>query len=52
MAIEIPAHAAVAVASVLAAFVAGLVAAFNLTLSKEQKVSEMRQAWIDGLQWN
>jgi hypothetical protein len=31
------------------AFIAGLFSFLNLVLSKEQKVSELRQAWIDGL---
>ena len=45
----IPATAIVAIATVVAALITGVIAIVNLTLSKEQKVSEMRQAWIDGL---
>jgi hypothetical protein len=39
----------VAIATVVAALITGVIAIVNLTLSKEQKVSELRQAWIDGL---
>ena len=46
---EIPAQAIVAIATITAALITGVIAIVNLTLSKEQKVSEMRQAWIDGL---
>ena len=35
--------------AITAAIVAGLFSFLNLVLSKEQKVSELRQAWIDGL---
>jgi hypothetical protein len=35
--------------ALLAAFVTGFVALIGLIISKEQKVSEFRQAWIDGL---
>ncbi len=35
--------------AVVAALIAGLFSFFNLVLSKEQKLSELRQAWIDGL---
>jgi len=45
----IPAQAIVAIATVLAALITGMIAMVNLTLSKEQKISELRQAWIDGL---
>ena len=37
------------VATVVAALIAALISFVNLTLSKEQKTSEFRQAWIDGL---
>jgi len=38
-----------AVATFVASLIAGVFALVNLTLSKEQKVSEFRQAWIDAL---
>ena len=44
-----PAQTLVAVATVVAALIAGLISFVNLTLTKEQKTSEFRQAWIDGL---
>jgi hypothetical protein len=34
---------------VVAALITSMIAFVNLTLSKEQKTSEFRQAWIDGL---
>tara|TARA_R110001583_G_scaffold167075_1_gene319893 strand:+ start:504 stop:1160 length:657 start_codon:yes stop_codon:yes gene_type:complete len=37
------------IATVVAALITSLIAFVNLTLSKEQKTSEFRQAWIDGL---
>jgi len=37
------------IATVVAALIAALISFVNLTLSKEQKTSEFRQAWIDGL---
>lgn len=46
---EMPAQAVVAIATVVASLITGTIALVNLTLSKEQKVSEFRQAWIDGL---
>lgn len=46
---EIPAQTVVAIATVVAALITGVIAMVNLTLGKEQKVTEMRQAWIDGL---
>jgi hypothetical protein len=45
----IPSQAVVALATVIAALITGVIAVVNLTLAKEQKISEMRQAWIDGL---
>jgi len=39
----------VAIATVVAAVIAGLISVVALTLTKEQKTSEFRQAWIDGL---
>src|SRR5208283_2502860 len=38
-----------AVGSIVAALIAGLVSLLGLIISKEQKVSEFRQAWIDAL---
>lgn len=46
---ELPAQALVAVGTVVAALIAGVLSFVNLTLTKEQKTSEFRQAWIDGL---
>jgi hypothetical protein len=39
----------VAVGAVAAAMIAGLFALLGLIISKEQKISEFRQAWIDAL---
>ncbi len=39
----------VAIGAVVAALVAGLVSLLGLIISKEQKISEFRQAWIDAL---
>jgi hypothetical protein len=39
----------VAVGAIVAAVIAGLVSLLGLIISKETKVSEFRQAWIDGL---
>ena len=39
----------VAIGTMIAAFIAGLVSLLSLIISKEQKVSEFRQAWIDAL---
>lgn len=49
MQMELPAQALIAAATVVAALIAGLISVVNLTLTKEQKTSEFRQAWIDGL---
>jgi hypothetical protein len=38
-----------AIATVIAALIAAAMSFVNLTLNKEQKTSEFRQAWIDGL---
>ena len=35
--------------AIIVALIAGLFSLLNLVLSKEQKVSELRQAWIEGL---
>ena len=45
----VPSNVFVAAATVVAAVIAGLVSFVALTLTKEQKTSEFRQAWIDGL---
>jgi hypothetical protein len=37
------------IATVVAALITSFISFVNLTLSKEQKTSEFRQAWIDGL---
>jgi hypothetical protein len=37
------------IATVVAALITAIISFVNLTLSKEQKTSEFRQAWIDGL---
>ena len=37
------------IATVVAALITAVISFVNLTLSKEQKTSEFRQAWIDGL---
>ncbi len=39
----------VAIGAIVAALIAGLVSLLNLIISKEQKVSDFRQAWIDEL---
>ena len=38
-----------AIATVVAALIAAAMSFISLTLNKEQKTSEFRQAWIDGL---
>jgi hypothetical protein len=47
--LELPAQTIVAAATVVAALIAGLISFVNLTLTKELKTSEFRQAWIDAL---
>ena len=49
MATSLPAQSLVAIATLVAALIAGAIAFVNLTLTKEMKTSEFRQAWIDGL---
>ena len=39
----------VASAAIIAAFIGGLFSLIGLIISKEQKTSEFRQAWIDAL---
>jgi hypothetical protein len=46
---ELPAGSIAAIATVIAALIAGAISFVNLTLTKEQKTSEFRQAWIDAL---
>src|ERR1035441_10467600 len=45
----LPREAVGAAATIVAAIVGGIVALLGLIISKEQKVSEFRQQWIDGL---
>lgn len=45
----IPSNWLIPAGAVVAALIAGLFSFFNLILSKEQKLSELRQGWIDGL---
>ncbi|MFG6458909.1 hypothetical protein [Roseateles sp. BYS96W] len=49
MSAELPVQSIAAIATVVAALIAGAIAFVNLTLTKEQKTSEFRQAWIDAL---
>jgi phosphoenolpyruvate synthase/pyruvate phosphate dikinase len=46
---NIPAQAIAAMATLIAALITAAISFVNLTLNKEQKTSEFRQAWIDGL---
>jgi hypothetical protein len=46
---ELPAQAIVAIATLVAALITGAISFVNLTLTKEQKTSEFRKAWIDAL---
>jgi hypothetical protein len=46
---DIPAQAYVAIGAVCAALIAGFFSYLNLVISKESKVSEFRQNWIDEL---
>jgi hypothetical protein len=46
---ELPAQAIAAIATLVAALITGAISFVNLTLTKEQKTSEFRQAWIDAL---
>jgi hypothetical protein len=47
--IELPAQAIVALATIAAALITAALSFVNLTLTKELKTSEFRQAWIDAL---
>lgn len=46
---DLPAQSIAAIATIIAALMAGAISFVNLTLTKEQKTSEFRQAWIDAL---
>lgn len=46
---ELPTGSIVAIATIVASLIAGAISFVNLTLTKEQKTSEFRQAWIDAL---
>jgi len=46
---DLPAQSIAAGAAIVAALVAGAFSFVNLTLTKEQKISEFRQTWIDAL---
>lgn len=46
---DLPVQSIVAIATIVAALITGAISFVNLTLNKEQKTSEFRQAWIDGL---
>jgi len=46
---ELPAQSVAAIATVVASLIAAVIAFVNLTLTKEQKISEFRQVWIDAL---
>jgi hypothetical protein len=46
---DLPAGSIAAIATVVAAVIASAISFVNLTLTKEQKTSEFRQAWIDAL---
>lgn len=49
MASELPVQSITAIATLVAALIAAAISFVNLTLNKEQKTSEFRQAWIDAL---
>lgn len=46
---NIPGESIATIASLITAFITAAISFVTLTLSKEQKTSEFRQAWIDGL---
>ena len=46
---DLPVQAIAAIATIVAALIAAALSFVTLTLSKEQKISEFRQAWIDAL---
>ena len=47
--IELPGHFYIAVGAITAAIIAGVFSYFNLVTSKETKISEFRQNWINDL---
>lgn len=49
MSTELPVYSIVAMATVTASLIAAIIAFVNLTLTKELKTSEFRQAWINEL---
>ena len=49
MTTDLPAQSIIALATLVAALIGGAVSFVSLTLTKELKTSEFRQAWIDGL---
>ncbi|MBW2606574.1 MAG: hypothetical protein JRD05_02945, partial [Deltaproteobacteria bacterium] len=46
---DIPDKAWIAVGMILAAVIAGLISFVNILIAKDQKTTELRQAWIDAL---
>lgn len=46
---EIPDKAWIAVGTIIAAVIAGLISFVNILIAKDQKTTELRQAWIDAL---
>jgi hypothetical protein len=46
---DLPVQSLTAIASLVAALITAAVSFVSLTLTKEQKTSDFRQAWIDGL---
>ncbi|WP_157469031.1 hypothetical protein [Dyella thiooxydans] len=46
---QVPAQALVAIGAISAAIIAGAFSYLNLVISKDQKISEFRQVWIDAL---
>lgn len=49
MTTNLPLELVAAVATIVAALITGAITFVNLVLTKEQKTSEFRQSWIDGL---
>ena len=49
MASDLPVQSITAITTLAAALIAAVMSFVNLTLNKEQKISEFRQAWIDAL---
>ena len=46
---EIPDKAWITIGSIIAAVIAGLISFVNILIAKDQKTTELRQAWIDSL---